>query len=330
MEHKVPCGIIQDLMPLYVDGLTSKRSNVEIEKHIEECKECKTQYDNMKKQIVCEEKKHQELNEREINYLKKVKNSTHKKVFFGVVMTSLIAIALIVIKLYVIGYPTDSYYVTYADVDENHVRIGGAFYNSASSYRRYKLKTDDDGNSKLVIYACLPSPWNNDGFFNIEINLDRVETEVDINGITVKDNGIVVSKLANDLYDAKNPYVGDMSSNGKIAMTLGIGYALGDYKNSLQTSTEPYEWTLEFEESVSNSITFEEDMKNYSCVLMALVGNLGKVNWTYTVELEDRAVQRKSTITENECTVYVGTSIKTFSESPEKLQELLDYLGIKS
>lgn len=330
MEHKVPCGIIQDLMPLYVDKLTSESTNIEIEKHIDECKECKTQYDNMKEQMICEEKKQQELNEREINYLKKIKNNTYKKVFFGVVITSLIVIGVIALKLFVIGYPTDSYYVTYTDVDENHVRIGGAIYDSASSYRGYKLKTADDGKSKLVIYACLPSPWNNDGVFNIEINLEQVENEVDINGITVKDNGIVVSKLANDLFDAKNPYVGDMSSNGKIAMTLGIVNKMGSFKNSLQTSTEPYEWTLEFDESVSNSATFEENMKNYSCVLMALIGNLGKVNWTYTVELEDRAVLRKSSITEKECTEYVGDSIKTFSNTPEKLQELLDYLDIKN
>ncbi len=34
------CEIIRDLLPTYVDGLTSMESNAEIETHIERCKEC--------------------------------------------------------------------------------------------------------------------------------------------------------------------------------------------------------------------------------------------------------------------------------------------------
>ena len=34
------CEIIRDLLPLYVDGLTSEESNRQIEEHVESCKEC--------------------------------------------------------------------------------------------------------------------------------------------------------------------------------------------------------------------------------------------------------------------------------------------------
>lgn len=37
---KITCSIIKDLLPLYVDNLTSEDSNKEIEEHIKECKSC--------------------------------------------------------------------------------------------------------------------------------------------------------------------------------------------------------------------------------------------------------------------------------------------------
>ena len=66
---------------------------------------------------------------------------------------------------------------------------------------------------------------------------------------------------------------------------MGISRELGSFKNELQTSGEPYGWTLNFEESTSNSAVFEERMKAYACVLIALTDNLGQVSWNYTVEL---------------------------------------------
>ncbi|MGN0677364.1 MAG: zf-HC2 domain-containing protein, partial [Ruminococcus sp.] len=41
------CKIIQDLLPLYCDKLTSQESNEEIEKHLRDCEECTHIYENM-------------------------------------------------------------------------------------------------------------------------------------------------------------------------------------------------------------------------------------------------------------------------------------------
>ena len=37
MSRKIPCDIIKDLMPLYVEGLTSEETGREIEAHLEGC-----------------------------------------------------------------------------------------------------------------------------------------------------------------------------------------------------------------------------------------------------------------------------------------------------
>ena len=41
------CEMIRDLLPLYIDGLTSKESNQEIEKHLKNCEECQKYYQEM-------------------------------------------------------------------------------------------------------------------------------------------------------------------------------------------------------------------------------------------------------------------------------------------
>ena len=70
-------------------------------------------------------------------------------------------------------------------------------------------------------------------------------------------------------------------------------------------------------------------MKGYACALIALTDNLGEVSWTYTVELADGPVQRSRTVTEEECSQYLGEPVKAFAESPRRVQELLELLGIE-
>ena len=38
----ISCNLIQDLMPLYIEGLTRTDTNEYIKKHLSECSECKS------------------------------------------------------------------------------------------------------------------------------------------------------------------------------------------------------------------------------------------------------------------------------------------------
>lgn len=230
-------------------------------------------------------------------------------------------------KLFVIGYPTESYMVAYTDVNGEQVNVGGTMIDSAAVYRGYKL-AQEDGAERLVIYSCLPSFWNRSGTFNLELRLPGGGKDLYIQGITIKSSGTVVSSLANELYRARNPYIGDASADGRLSGTLGISRELGSFKNELQTSVEPCGWTLNFEESTPNSAVFEERMKAYACVLIALTDNLGQVSWNYTVELEQGPVWRHGTITEEECGKMTGAPVKTFADSPEGIEQLIERLGI--
>ena len=325
MNHRIPCEIIRDLMPMYADGLTSETTNREIRVHLEECGTCREMYERMKADM--EGVSQTAGKPSEIDYLKKVRRRNVRNVVLGAAGVFLVMGTVLFMKLFVIGYPTESYMVTYTDVNGEQVNVGGIMIDSAAVYRGYKL-AQEDGAERLVIYSCLPSFWNRSGTFNLELRLPGGGKDLYIQGITIKSSGTVVSSLANELYRARNPYIGDASADGRLSGTLGISRELGSFKNELQTSVEPCGWTLNFEESTPNSAVFEERMKAYACVLIALTDNLGQVSWNYTVELEQGSVWRHGTITEEECGKMTGAPVKTFADSPEGIEQLIERLGI--
>ena len=51
------CRIVQDLLPNYIEKLTSEETNTFIEEHLTECEDCKKIYETMKKDYKIENEK---------------------------------------------------------------------------------------------------------------------------------------------------------------------------------------------------------------------------------------------------------------------------------
>ncbi|MBO5572307.1 MAG: zf-HC2 domain-containing protein [Ruminococcus sp.] len=83
------CTIIQDLLPLYCDGLTSPDSNEEIEKHLTECEKCREVYDNMKAKEM-----NISIPERDVKPLKAVKKRNIAKIAAAVLGTAAVLFGL--------------------------------------------------------------------------------------------------------------------------------------------------------------------------------------------------------------------------------------------
>lgn len=327
-EQKIPCEIIRDLMPLYMEGLTSQATVQEMKRHMEECEECGEIYQRMQLNINAQAAEKKLEAKREIDYLKKIKKSTRWKITAGATAVIVLFFLAVFLKLYIIGSPDRAYMVLYTNVYEDHLEISGMSYSSAATVARYKLEKKPDGSTELVLYTCLPSLFHRSGSFQAQIDLNEIGSGLSAGGLTINPDGSVIGKMANDLYAARNPYVGDVPADGRLVQALGMTGTLGHATTELQTSSEPYGWIFHFTDSVKNSVRFEEQMKNYACVLLAMTDNLSQVGWTYTVELEAGAAERASGITKEECDAYVGSPVKDFAQSPEKVQELLDILGL--
>lgn len=69
------CCIVIDLLPGYIDGLTSEETNEEIEKHLESCTSCRTIYRQMNAGIPNEIPAKKE----DIDFLKKLRERMHRK-----------------------------------------------------------------------------------------------------------------------------------------------------------------------------------------------------------------------------------------------------------
>lgn len=102
MKHRLDCRIVQDLLPLYVDGLTCEYTNQEIEAHMAECSECA----ELLKRMQIPEKHIAE--EAQVNYMKKIQKHMGKwKAVSGTFAVLLLSVLLLGIVLYSRLVPKD-------------------------------------------------------------------------------------------------------------------------------------------------------------------------------------------------------------------------------
>ncbi len=327
-EYKIPCELIQDLIPLYVDGLTSDVTSSYMQEHFLTCAACQKKYEMMTQTIAANEDEVKIKEQKEIDYLKKVKKSSRKKLLIGFVSAVLIILVAAFVKVYLFGYETDSYTITNFKEDRPNgsIIVEGTFDGTKSVYCRFKMVSQKDGTQKVVIYGCPPSPWHKEKNFQFDIPIDSIKQEVKVDDATINYHGILVSPLAHNLIEARNPYVGDMPANERIAQLLNIEDALGPYENELQTEKSPYSWTLNFKSVVTDSYAFDKRMESYASLLMFSIDNLEKVNWTYQEKFPNTIRTHKASITRAECAKFVG-ELRPEIKSPYFCQELIYYLN---
>lgn len=135
------------------------------------------------------------------------------------------------------------------------------------------------------------------------------------------------------LYEARNPYVGDPSANGRLIGA--VAEALPDsmaadtvFTTRLQTSQEPYEFHFMLEEETEIQEAFRQ-MYAPSVLMLALTDNLGMVQW-YGAAKEDESRELLASLdvygAEKLCEVE---DLKAYGASPEQIRELLDLLEEK-
>lgn len=76
-----PCGIIRDLLPLYIDDVCNAESKQAVEQHLSDCETCRECYERMKSSEGFAEKTFNELEEGNMaDSLKKIKNKLNRKI----------------------------------------------------------------------------------------------------------------------------------------------------------------------------------------------------------------------------------------------------------
>ena len=343
---ELPCAIVGDLLPAYVEGLTSEETTAAVEAHLASCPACAAKRAAMGAE---EGPSPEETAEtaREVDYLKAVRRRSRRRVAAAILCTVLVLLLGFAAKIFVIGTPLNPGGVAVDTQEEGGaLQVGISSLGSGNAFRDWTVD-NQDGVVVITARSVLVSPLFRDGTGTVEVPLEGV-TEIWLGeageGRLVWQEGTEISPDAWALYQAQTPYVGDNSAVGRVLAAVDTWYGppIVDYTISLQTSSEPYGLTIHFDSVTAYTPgaadTINERMRILAPVLLALVGNLEEVRWTYTGEdgvavTHAMALERADAALPNWVEAYNTVrgmdlpaleSIKDYAASPAAMQQLLD------
>lgn len=269
MKYELPCAIVRDLLPSYVEGLTETVTTAAVKEHLESCADCQKKYQAMTVDdsvAVTEEK--------EVDYLKTVRKKNGKRVVLAVILAVVLALSSVAACAFFIGIPTAGGSVSVEAVQQGHtVSVRYTNLDSATTLVGWKMKTVED-TVYITARQVLVSPFHT-------ASLSDVMT-VDTAGITkimafdqlIWQDGLVIDSQTNRLLENRTPYAGDAPAVSRLISAMSLDFCC---TLELQTAKEPYGVTLRFTQPVEESRRFQIEGSAY--VLLALVDNLGQVSW---------------------------------------------------
>ncbi|MGX8850805.1 DUF4825 domain-containing protein [Amedibacillus sp. YH-ame10] len=265
---KIPCTIIKDLLPNYIDNCTSEESNACIKEHLEGCESCKALYNEMKKPLPYEQQE-------EIKFLKKIKKRNTNKIILAVFLTIVLCICGVLVKSFVIGSRTTD--LTISDIQLKNKTITAYVYPISTKDRIFDMKLVSEGDEQFVSYQqVLPSVFHkNNDVQPIEINIDDIEGYLLLGDFVFDKDGNVYNRMVYDLFKNRVPYVGDVSGVQKLISIAYSDIINTGYGLKLDTDKEPYSMTLTFDEEASY-YDFEA-MKSVANLVLASIDNCNKM-----------------------------------------------------
>ena len=329
MKHRLPCELIQDLFPSYIDGLTSDVTNKLLEEHVKECSNCceilEQMQENTAEPVKFEEKK-------EIDFLKKTKKTNQKKIWGSIIGTVIAIVTIYLLATYVIGYPTahDNIQCEVIYVDGRKVVVSAECRNPeyVISKATFRWIAEDD-EIEVIFNTAKKSPLYEEKR-EFSYMAPREFKEVCVGGRmrpTIWFEGTNISMEAGELADVRNPYIGQAFANSLIADALELTERFEVFSNELQTSEEPYGWKIVLQEEVLSKEREEKEQEMRLCgyLMLASVENAGFIAFEYESEGKEYLV----TVTAKEASEFIGRDIKDCYENPVLLQELLQKTGLK-
>ena len=349
---ELPCAIVEDLLPAYMEGLTSEETRQAVEAHLASCPACAAKRAAMGAE---EGPSPEEAAEtaREVDYLKAVRRRSRRRVAAAILCTVLVLLLGFAAKIFVIGEPLDPDGVAVSSQESDDVlQVQISSYGSGNAFHSWTAE-NQDGVVVITARSVLVSPLFRDGTGTVEVPLEGV-TEVWLGQagtgrmIWQEDTGISADAWA--LYQAQTPYVGDATAVGKLLAAVDTWYGpYIEYTISLQTDQAPYGLTIHFDDVTAHILgagkSIDDRMYAVAPALLALIGNLGQVQWTYAAP-DGTAVTRSVTLEEADQALpdwiearnlahnlirpdgepdwTAPESVKDYAASPAALQRLLE------
>lgn len=321
MDSKLNCAIVHDLLPAYVDGLTSDKTTTAINQHLADCEACSEAFRLMK-----EPEPPRVSTVDEIDYLKKVRrHGLHKSLIIGISVL-LISFSIFAFRVFYVGFSANASDIVFdVSIEGSNVELRARTLSSGLGISRVTF-SENNGMVQVRVYTA-PAMFFNSGDYTTSYNASHTVGRVQMEDITLWEGGTAINRTAAKLFAARNPYAGDMPANAGIADILGVSEQFGSYTNELQTSAQPYGWTLALNDKIatSNEGRSIDKMIVDSCVMLATIDNLGYVTWRYKTDNGEK----EFTFTADDASALIGYDIKSCCASVVKFQDFLLTLGIR-
>ena len=319
--NQLPCEVVRDLLPSYVDGLTGDITNELVRQHLDSCPDCLARRTAMGASEAMAQ-----TDAREIDFLKKNRRKNRRVILWSMLGTALLAIALVLIYTFLIGTKAapDILACRAAVEDETRLTLTGDITDSLHVVSGIRFR-QEGGTVYATVRTAMPGLLRGDGINGAYAASQKI-TQVVVNGRIVWEDGISISPLTARIFETRHNYIGDMPANMATAQVIGIADTLGTFTNSLETSARPYRWTLEFpvKDSVLQTELWEarnaNAMLKYGVILLATIDNLDEV----AIRLSGDGFQQVVIVSSQRLAETMALDVKTAGKTAAGLQRLLD------
>lgn len=222
---KLPCEVVKDLLPTYLDGLASERTKALIEEHIESCGECRAELESMKKG----EPEPALLEGREIDFLKKNRRWNRRIALLSVLGALVIAAGVLFVKFYIVG-SDDSSVLLRVDVRGNRLSVVATAGSESRSVRRLSFE-ERDGVVNITAATVMKSPFCAEELSEVYEAQNSIE-KVKLNGSTiyevVRSNVKLSDEISTKIKESWQEY-NAMSPMDRMATSGTPGYVRSTY-----------------------------------------------------------------------------------------------------
>lgn len=325
MKTKIPCAMIKDIMPTYLDELTSRETNEMIEEHLKECEACSKLFADMKEPKTDEMEENKETVE--IDFLKKNRKRSKRILKISVLIAVVGLFIGLMAPLFVkheLSCEEMDLDLTVGDVTiDNEYVEDGLLSLTARAYGSYGISRIDFVEENGIVTIKVTGA--RDRIFTEPVTMAMYNPAHTIKEVRLGDSilwkdGITVSQDTLRSYQTAHPYVGDHVKNGETLSALKVSDTLGGYTMELHTKEEPYGMTITLQKPV------EEEKESYlnrymgfaACNCMALIDNLSYVNFQYEVAGETREIEWDL----EKANRLLGKPVKEYGESEIALESL--------
>ena len=315
MKTKLPCAIVRDLLPSYIEGLTEEETTAAVKDHLDDCGDCAARYAAMiGDEVTAIEPA---AIDQEVDYLKTVRKKTRRKALIAAALAVVLALGMVGTKLFVIGSPADGSAVVSQVVFSPEGGVQAVdFLSTNSGEALFGWETQlVDGVVNITARKAPVSLFHRQGEATVPMPEGPIQ-EVRAFGRVIVQNNVVVGESAAALLACRTPYVGDAPAVGRMYSTLTLlgaqeGYTMPSCTMELETSSRPFAMIHHYREELSPHARRWAQISAW--LSLALVDNLEEVRWRWP-EADDR-MQITEVLTLEEANAYLPTLVNDYNET---------------